>query len=248
MIPPRPHLLAAAIATDNYPFAWDAWEADEYFMTDDGQDDRLERLTLKARLGLLIASAEWVVHRFSASGQHLRAAQYLEAAWAGAVHPAYCAWVDLEEGDWAGPVLGPMRSAITLVNEGLHDLGTQPDPGRQAVWMRNLVRHVVGNTAAFDRWWSACIERLLLVHAIDVELAGQKPDLFENFPTMGAPVPQAAYDPSTPYVPAHNAAEWDRYLQGLDASTNPFLTPPEELPDDGRLPGPPYRYLPGQTP
>lgn len=248
MSPPRDYLAAAGIAVDDYPFAWDAWESDAYYLTDAGADERLPLLTGKARLALLIASAEWIVQRFSASGQHHEAVLYITAAWAGAVHPAYCVRVDLDESVWAGPVLGPLRAAITLLDNALHDLGTDPDPGREAVWMRSLVRHVLNDPRPFDDWWEACMHRLLRFHAIDVELAQRKPDLFENFPSEGAPVPPQACDPGQAYDPAQNEAFWDAWLQGLDPGTNPFLASPGELPDDDELPGPPYRYRARQQP
>jgi hypothetical protein len=53
--------------------------------------------------------------------------------------------------------------------------------------------------------------------------------LFENFPNMGSPVPPEAYNPRHAYDPAHNAESWDRYLQGLDPESNPFLRSVEGL-------------------
>ena len=60
---------------------------------------------------------------------------------------------------------GPLRAAIALLDDALHDLGIQPDPGRGDVWMRNLVRYVLTDPRPFDDWWEACMRRLLRMRA-----------------------------------------------------------------------------------
>ncbi|WP_431262316.1 hypothetical protein ACQ859_19455 [Roseateles chitinivorans] len=235
---------AAGQACD-YP--WDEYGQHAYYQQeDDGEDGevsaRLSHLTGKASLGLAIASAEWLLRRFSRHPVPPLARQYLDAAWAGAVHEAYVEYVEASQFEWHGPVTGAIALAIDILNTALHDMGNDPDPSLQALWMYHLAHHVCPDPAPFDAWWEACLQRLERFHAVDVELAGYKPDLFENFPRLGSPVPREAYDPGRPYDPASNVALWDAFLRSLDPEDHPFLRSVADLEDFGELGAPPYRY------
>jgi hypothetical protein len=173
----------------------------------------------------------------------VKTTQDLAAAWAGAVDEVYRLYFEWEEYDWRGPVLGPIRLSFKIIDDALLDMRIDPDPARQAGFLRKLAHHVCPDPRPFDDWWKACVTRLERFHAIDVELAEYEPDLFENFPNMGSPVPPEAYDPRHPYDPVHNVESWDRYLQGLDPGSNIFLRSVEEFEDlASALPAPPYRY------
>ncbi|PAU64860.1 hypothetical protein BZL42_01185 [Pseudomonas indica] len=113
--------------------------------------------------------------------------------------------------------------------------------------MYNLARHVLPTTDAFDAWWESCLQRLERFHTEAIELAdAEEPDIFDDFPNQGAPVPREAFDPAFPYDPALAPGLWDAYLRNLDPSSNPFLPSVEDLADVEDLPATPYRYL--QTP
>ncbi|MBU3059269.1 hypothetical protein [Pseudomonas indica] len=244
MIGHRWYIDEAGIVSAQRAYEWDEWNIKEYYRyLDEDWFDRLDALTGKANLGLTIAAAEWLIHRFSSSDPDPEPGLYLEAAWAGAVHSAYCPYMETGDDPWRGPVRGPMSMAMTIVNDALYGLEHNPNISVRACWLYNLTRHVLPDTKAFDAWWESCVQRLERFHSIAIELADYEPDLFENFPNMGSPVPPEAFDPRRPYDPAQNPSLWDAYLRSLDPSANPFLSPPEELAEHDDLPGPPYRYI-----
>ncbi|AKU97351.1 L-serine deaminase [Labilithrix luteola] len=237
---------AARIASRDLSFEWDERNVIAYYRyLDEDVFERIDPLTGKANLGLTIAAAEWLVERFSACHADVIPQNYLAAAWAGAAHPAYCAYMETSDDDWRGPVRGPLAMAMSIVNDAMYGLSDHPNVALRACWMHNLVTHVLPDTEAFEDWWEACVDRLEQVHAIDVELAGREPDLFDSFPDQGAAVPPQAFDPAQPYHPLQAWRLWDEYLQALAPATNPTLPDPTALDGIGDLPGPPYRYRPG---
>lgn len=239
------HAKAAGIASRDLPFEWDEWRIVAYYRyLDEDTFERVDPLTGKANLGLTIAAAEWLVERFSSCDADPAPRDYLEAAWAGAAHPAYCPYMETSDDDWRGPVRGPLAMAMSIVNDAMYGLSDIPNVALRACWMYNLVTHVLPDTEAFDDWWDVCVERMAQVHSVDTELAGHEPDLFDNFPEMGAAVPPQAFDPEQPYHPSQAGRLWDEFLQALDPAANPFLADPAALAGIGDLPGPPYRHRP----
>lgn len=240
------HARAAGVARRELPHDWDEWNVLAYYRHIEADLlEQVQGLTGKANLGLTIATAEWLVERFTPCDADPEPPAFLDAAWAGAAHPAYCAYMETDDDDWRGPVRGPMAMAMAIVNDATYGLADHPDVALRACWMHNLLVHVLPDehtVEAFETWWDACVDRLATHHAIEVELAGQAPDLFDNFPDMGSAVPPSAYDPAQPYDPSQAGRLWDDFLRALDPSANPFLTDPAELAGIADLPGPPYRH------
>jgi hypothetical protein len=227
-------------------YAWDEWQIKTYYWSvDEQQFKRLEMLTNEANLGLTLAAGEWVFHRFCAVNTDPSALQFLEAAWAGMVHPAYCIYTETPDDEWRGPVRGPLAVSIAIANDAIFCLQDDPRVATRACWMYNLARHILPAHDGFDAWFESCVLRLERYHSNSTEArpAGRT-GLFEDASIFTRPVPREAFDPQRPYDPMQLTALIDRFLASLQPASNPFLRNSADLALVDDLPGPPYRYVP----
>jgi hypothetical protein len=240
MLTTPPYIPVATLATQTLTFAWDEWRVLGYYDRDlDVWWPRLKELTIGAQLGLTIATGEWTYHRFAAVNADTSPLLFLEAAWAGCVHPAYCKYFEADDDDWRGPVRNPLKMMMAIVNDGLFHMNEDPDVGVRAAWMFNLTQHVLPETSAFECWFSEVVDRL--------EQHFQRSNAARNLfafgpPGLGLPVPRSAFDPARHYEPAHTTALIDRFLQGLYPAQNPFLNEPDVVAEADDFEGVPYRY------
>src|SRR5690242_2671157 len=196
---PIPHYITEArIATDVVRFLWDEWNCKQYYrFVDDAMFERLDQLTNKANTGLSIAVGAWTCERFSTLDPDPSPKEYLEAAWAAVVHPAYCKYTETIDDEWRGPIRAPMALTITLVNDALFGLGYDLHVARRVCWLYNLTHHVLPDTQAFKAWFEACVQRLEQFHSQAVDTRGEEEeDIFADFPWQGSPVPREAFDPA----------------------------------------------------
>lgn len=236
------HVERAGIVTRELSYSWDEWNVKRYYMgIEPEQLLRLDALTNKANQGLTDAIGEWIWARFSVLEDDPIPLQFLEAAWAGMIHPAYCLYVETVDDAWRGPVRGPLAVMIDVVNDALFFLAEDPRVAVRACWLHKLARHVLPATDAFDAWFEACVTRLELYHT-KVSDGGGEAGLFPDFPGQGNPVPREAFDPSFPYDPRDAPGLLDVFLQSLRPSANLYLRDPVELMDVKDLPGKPHRY------
>ena len=241
-----PYIQASNPASPVLQFPWDEWQIKTYYWAvDDKQFRRLDALTNEASLGLALAAGEWVFQRFSAVNTDPAALRFLEAAWAGMVHPAYCIYTETVDDEWRGPVRGPLAVSIAIANDGIFCLRDDPHVATRACWMYNLARHVLPKTDEFDPWFEACVLRLEKYHSSRTEARPPgNTGLFDDPLMFSRPVPREVFDPQRPYDPSELPTLIDRFLASLQAASNPFLRDPAELAVVDGLPGPPYRYLP----
>jgi hypothetical protein len=241
-----PHIRAGGIASPMLQFPWDEWEIKKYYWSiDANQFTRLDGLTNEANLALTLAAGEWVFHRFASINDDPGALQFLEAAWAGMVHPAYCIYTETDNDKWRGPVRGPLATTITIANDAIFCLQYDPHVATRACWMYNLARHVLPVAQTFDAWFDACVLRLERNHSNFTEMRPVgRTGLFDNPLIFTRPVPREACDPQQPYDPAHVVTLIDRFLGSLQPASNPFLRDRAELAAIEDLPGSPYRYVP----
>lgn len=238
------HIEVSGVAHQQLTYAWDEWSVGEYFhFLPERQYLRLAALTNNANLGLCLASAEWVRTRFSVLDHDSIPINFIEAAWAGATHRAYCRYTEVDADEWRGPVRGPLAIMVTILNDALYGLGSNPEIATRACEMLNLANHILPSTDSFDAWWEACLNRLEQFHTKAIEINDEEPDLFENFPNQGSPVPREAFDPKYPYDPVLAPSLWDAYLRNLDPASNVFLPSIKDLSVVDDLPAAPYRYL-----
>ena len=237
-----PCVRRANIVTTDAQFDWDEWNVKEYYLAvEDPLFDRIDRLTTRAGIGLAIACGEWVCHRFSALSSDPDPLLFLEAAWAGNIHIAYCRYTENADNEWRGVIRGPLNMTMTIVNDGLFCLEEEPSGGLRAAWMHKLARHVLPQLDAFDEWFEAIVTRLEQ-HYLKVDHPDQS-GLFDDSPDLGPRVPREAYDPDHPFDPTQTAPALDAFLSRLTPDRNPYLRPADELSLVDGLPGTPYHFV-----
>lgn len=242
----RRYMPASLWVDQQAGYAWDEWRSDAHFKftPPEGLFQRLDRLTNKANLGLTIATAEWGVFSLSRCTDISLALQFIEAAWAGAIHSGYLNYTEFDVDHWRGPVRGPLYLFMLILNDAVHELRSDPRIASRACWAFNLANHIIPDSPPFLSWWNACVSRMEALHTEADEFdPAETPDIFEDFPNQGMPVPPQAFDPGFPYDRSMAASLWDDYLVRLMPASNRFLAPPERLSELDFLPSPPYRYL-----
>jgi hypothetical protein len=217
---PLPPAIAAGIADDRLPYAWDEWKVRSYF--DFADEPLLERLTAvsgRGSIALATAAGEWVCQRFSRVSADPVPWQFLEAVWAAQIVPGRCRYTEIVEDDWRGVVRGPMAIAITIANDALFCLDEDPNTAVRAMWMTNLARHVLPRRDAFDQWFDVVTERLILHHP--VEAAAAESLNGDNF-KLGRPVARELFDSTRIFSPSEEPALIKRFLESVDPE-NPYL-------------------------
>ncbi len=88
----------------------------------------------------------------------------------------------------------------------------------------HFVRHVLTDRKAFDRWFEAVLKRLMAHHSKKTDPAVRDRGLLSNDDDLGSPVPRELFDLDRPYDPADAKVLLKRFLAGLNARKNGFLT------------------------
>lgn len=247
MLKPPPHLAAASQAAVPPQYAWDEWRTKEYYMYVQPElFAELNLLTNKANTALTCGVGEWICARFNALEPDRAPLQFLEAAWAGIIHPGYCEYTETTDDEWRGVIRAPLAVMIAIANDALFCLRDDPDVATRVCWMRNLALHVLPADNAFDAWFEGCVRRLLPVHAksLESESEAMKVDPFDEVSGQGKPVPREALDLTRAYDPAAAPNLLDAYLSSLVVEANPFLRSAEELSRFSEFRHTPYRYVP----
>jgi hypothetical protein len=233
------YIRDAQIASPGIRYPWDEWKVNDYFLAIDAkQFERLDKLSHAANLALAVGSGEWICHRFSLLSDDPKPGWFLEASWAGIIHPAYCRDSETIDDEWRGPVRGPLNIAISIAHDGIHRLDTDPHEATRACWMYNLANHILPRNEDFQTWFEKCVLRFEQYHPFL-----ESDDIWEQGPIFGIPVPREALDPATTYNPEDAPSLLDRFLQRLNPYINPFLLKAEELDGLQEFEGVPYRYL-----
>jgi len=162
---------------------------------------RTERLSRRARIGFVLACAEWVLARFVRHEASARPGHYLEALWAALADPRFVALEDEVLEDDTGPVRGPIALALLTATDAFRseDAG---DPGFASA----LAQHVLAGEPCFFEWQRACLARLE-----ERAARGEEPVAREAFGIELSPDEERRLVKS--------------FLRRLDASRNPFLVP-----------------------
>jgi hypothetical protein len=224
-------------------FPWDEWSIKSYYW-DVSQVlfDRLNALSDDASMALTLAIGEWVVHRFDAVNSDPTALQFIEAAWAGTVHPYYCIYTETVDDEWRGPVRGPLAVTMAIANDALFCRENDPEVATRACWMHRLATHVLTDSQEFLKWFETVVQRMEAFHP---RAAKERPTFFGLSLASTTPVPRAAFDVSREYDAAQAAGMVDEFLRNLDPAANRFLRPPRDLVGIEEFPGEPYRFSAG---
>lgn len=243
MLEPFGLIKQSATDTLELSYVWDEWQIKNYYMfAPEELFTRLDKITNKANTGLTLAIGEWICFRFSRLSVDPVPLQFLQAAWAGSVHPAYCSYVETNDDEWRGPVREPLAVVIAIANDALFCLRDDPNVATRVCWMKNLAKHVLPETQLFEKWFEFTVQRLSQFHTKTVEIKADQINLFEEFPGQGKPVPREAFDPNYDYSPKLAPQLWDRFLKDLPAQNNPFLNNADILRDVSNMPAKPYTY------
>jgi len=221
------YIADADIAVPALNFTWVTSDIRSYYLDiDEALFDRLNKLSDTGCMGLTLAIAEWIVHRFDGQNDDPIPLQFVEAGWASLVYPAYCVYTELPDDDWRGPVREPLNMTVTIVNDGIFCRDENPDPAVHPGWLRNLARRVLDDTTAFDAWFEACVERLETV----APAVKRERGMFDDMAMWdGAPLPRQAFDPAFPYKPEDGPGLVDEFLKSLDPDGNEFLRSVDEM-------------------
>src|SRR5262245_45175072 len=128
-LPPPRYVQAANIQDDSVRFEWDDWKDIPAAGTPDKElVRRFGKISDRAVLAFMCATAEWIVHRFSKLCDDPAPLAYLEAAWASTISMWYRAsareggwetYVHKNKREWRGPVKAPIADALQLLEEAI---------------------------------------------------------------------------------------------------------------------------------
>jgi hypothetical protein len=176
---------------------------------------KLEPLSVRAILGLLAASGEWLMHRLPGSGDPLPG-DLVTAMWVGAVDPRLVDLTGPYSGSETDPATGPVRAYLRTIRD-CHDIALQLHGAfhSYAESGLRLVDYVMPN-AAYRTWRRTCYSRLaaltssFAMHEADAKLEEQVGASGEQYTShiverllaagkldelWGPAVPREAYDP-----------------------------------------------------
>ncbi|WP_367871330.1 hypothetical protein [Luteolibacter sp. Populi] len=242
MLPLPAYLPKAGIQSDLIRYEWDDWKTlPQSQASDEELTGRLAKISRRAVLALMCATAEWIVYRFDPLCDDTSPWDYLEGAWAMTIDVRYCGygsgnwWQEHAVDGWHGPVKGIIAEALERLEVAIQQLfweGT--DPVRRAGLVDALARYVMPDTAPYLEWRERIVKRFESLFPRDAD------------DPLGDPVPREAVDPDLEFDPARSEALLRRYLAGLDHRRNIFLSSPEAMtePDDAgeSFRGVPYSF------
>lgn len=229
-----------------------AWGRDQYsfghgWITDGSRSAtvrKLEPLSVRAILGLLAASCEWLVYRLPGSGDPLLG-DLVTAMWVGAVDPRLVSLTDLYPESSEDPARGPVGAYLRTVRE-CYDLALEFEGALHSYAESGLrlVDYVMPN-AAYRTWRRACYSRLeeltspFAMREVGARLEEQLHASEEKYTShivgrllsageldelWGPAVPREAYNPKAAPAATTSAGLLAAFLRRAGAS-NPFLRP-----------------------
>lgn len=191
-------------------FEWSDW--DPYAAVGEPESSRIETLGLigdRPLIAYALASAEWVVRRFTRLSDDPRPLQFLEASWAFLLSFEYEPPPESNEAEWKGPVRGSIDLALMTVLNTINSTQggkAEVDAGLE----EQIARHVLERATEFEDWAGAVTLRLI-----------------EHFPreqdSDRRMVPRSFFDLSHAYDERAVDAEVESYLRELRPEGNPFL-------------------------
>jgi hypothetical protein len=214
-------------------YKWDDWNVEQAEEPiDEDFYKRLEGISQRANIAFTIGTAEWIIYRFGSVSNDSLPIQYLEAAWAQIVHWRYAgySWNDFtKKAEWSGPVRGPLDIAMTRVMFAIQQAEADENPELRAAWITNLAQYLMANPTPYRRWCEWVMERLESLYRRDPE------------EKLGEVVPREALDPDFDLKVEKTESLINRFLGTLDYNTNPFLSSPEKMLEQG-YEGRPYIF------
>lgn len=227
------YLRTADIQDPQIRFLWDDWNVEQAEEPIDPEFmERLQRISQRAVVAFVTATAEWIVYRFAALTDVTLPLKYIESAWAQVVDWRYgsSSWEEsISKGQWTGPVCGPVGVAITRVAYAIDQARDNGLPELRGAWIENLAAHVMSAPAPYREWRDAVVQRCEAWYPRD------------SIDTLGDVVPAEALDADSGFRLEHTESVVNEFLKGLDYRENAFLSSPAAMIQRG-FRGTPYQF------
>ena len=254
------YLSESGVQSPEIRYVWDDWNLEQVEEPlDDALVQRLAQMSQRAILAFATGSAEWVVYRFLKLDKEPAPWDFIEAAWAMAIHVRYSGygkgtgWAeyvtpDEDDGEsvpvrWTGPVKGPVSRVLTVLESAIQELawhGTESPVeyslyvARGASRIYKLALHVMADEShPYMRWVTSVLQRLEATYPV---ASGDE---------LGDVVPREALDPGAEFHVDRIEALVTAFLAGANRA-NAFLSDPagmlEPIEDDADFPGTPYIF------
>jgi len=211
-------------------FEWDDWSDEEEALEKDFYA-RLKGISHRACAAFGIATAEWILYRFSALEPTPVLGDFIESAWAQEIALQYGhAWHEIADDDaWVGPVRGPIHNVLMWISDAIADAIEGANPMLFTSWAASLAQIVLPDPAPYLAWREKVMARLEALYPR------------EPLDSLGDVVPREALDPLFEFRSEDTEPLVNHFLSRLDPGGNVYLAPPETMLEEG-FEGTPYVF------
>jgi hypothetical protein len=227
---PPAYVRAVDSRDPHLAFEWDDWSDEEEAIEKDFYA-RLKGISHRACGAFAIATAEWILYRFSALENEPVLGDFIESAWAQLVALQYgSAWQEIaDDDDWVGPVRGPIHNTLMWISDGIADALEGANPMLFTAWAASLAQIVLPDAEPYRAWRKRVMERLEALYPRD------------PIDSLGDVVPREALDPDADFSVEDTERLINHFLALLRPDENPYLAAPEKMLEEG-FAGIPYAF------
>ena len=182
-------------------YAWDDWHYTDYFYFSTIPEFEVAfKISGLGNRALCIAIGEWICAELRQTPRHRDSLNLFDAAWATMIRRHSCEYVVLEQEEWMGPLLGPLRAAMLIVNDTIFDAEEDFRFPDRSCWAINLARHISEPERhdVFETWLKEVFDRLLRSHSSDRNLSANS--IFDKQFNFGAPVAPSLFVIDSPMI------------------------------------------------
>jgi hypothetical protein len=209
--------------TREIAYAWDDWLCTDYFyFSTIPEFESVMQVSGLGNRALCIAIGEWICAELRQTPRHRDSLGFFDAAWVTMIQRHTCEYVVLEQEDWMGPLLGPLRAAMLIVNDTVFDAEEDFRFPDRSCWAINLARHIAEpeRRGIFESWLQDVLERLASHHGPDRTMTAGS--IFDRHFYFGAPVAPSLFVTDSPYDSSAAVAEITDHAEAR-RGTNPYL-------------------------
>ncbi|HEY5909320.1 MAG TPA: hypothetical protein VJA21_01815 [Verrucomicrobiae bacterium] len=220
------YLRKSNVQQSSVHYQWDDWDDLPALEAPDKEViARLAMVSQRAALAFACGSAEWIVWRFARLCDVSAPWDFVAGAWAMIIDVRYCGygtgtgWQEYSLGDWEGPVKGPIKDGLELLETAFQQLAWEghTDPTRYAGLIAVLTSYVMTDDLHYKKWSGQVLQRFESLYPRNPE------DL------LGDVVPRQAVDTELDFHVDQSEALINQFLASLDYRTNAFLSSPEGM-------------------
>lgn len=224
------YIVNAHVDNNTIEYSWDSWGTWDTFGSMEEKDiERIKKLSLRARYALLLGASEWLAYRFESLIDRPDPFNIIDVAWAQAIDIRYGECEYLDRDDWNGPVKGPIRWEMVLVQDYVDHLHNKLEIISGTTRAIQLALYVLSEDEQFLIWLEQTISRLERLYP------------YETNDPLGDPVPREALDPNYDFNVNETEKLLNAYLENFDYEENYYSNDPEEMIDEG-FEGKPYMF------